>query len=395
MEPLRLHPAISHLNQQELDQLMAGYLSGAKVIDLIRQFQIDTPSNQLRSLLPARVLDQVCTACGAAMAQEVPRRIGKKVLAGKVICSTCGHEESDLCRCLHCRMERDRQDLEEKAKLQAKIIDSIAEDLVKLNKNHALTDISLAEAVAFLALIRCCPIDADHICGPLTESTVPYAPTVALRTSLLDLLRQAGLIAVSEQSEEGAIEFDGEQIIYDAQNVRWMVPEDTQELIENIELAGLTGSWPEHWYGEAEPLWHRLALSECRQFYDYSAKLRGLQAQSESAVNTMLTNVLRDCSVSQAYCVIWNGAKAASDFLITKKPNRAHAANYMVGACQRWVDRARAQGWQVAAFKRNFELPRSMISYLLFDVMLKIGERGFTEVNLWQPVTQSAHPQKY
>ncbi len=104
MEPLRLHPAISHLNQEELDELMVGYLSGAKAIDLIRQFQINTPSNQLRNLLPAKVLDQVCSACGAAMAQEVPKRIGKKLLAGKVICSACGHEESAFCRCRHCRM---------------------------------------------------------------------------------------------------------------------------------------------------------------------------------------------------------------------------------------------------------------------------------------------------
>jgi hypothetical protein len=51
----------------------------------------------------------------------------------------------------------------------------------------------------------------------------------------------------------------------------------------------------------------------------------------------------------------------------------------MVGACQRWADTARAEGYEVKPFKRNFDLPRSMMSYVLFDVILKIGERGFTE----------------
>ncbi len=54
--------------------------------------------------------------------------------------------------------------------------------------------------------------------------------------------------------------------------------------------------------------------------------------------------------------------------------------NYMAGACLRWADKARTEGWPVIAFKRNFNLPRSMLSYVLYDVMLKIGEKGFTDV---------------
>jgi hypothetical protein len=49
----------------------------------------------------------------------------------------------------------------------------------------------------------------------------------------------------------------------------------------------------------------------------------------------------------------------------------------MVGACQRWVDRARAENWTVKAFNRNLELPRSMVSYVLYDIFLKTTEDGF------------------
>jgi len=316
------------------------------------------------------------------MREEVPKRVGKKLLAGKVSCSACGHEENHQCRCEHCVMARYRQATEERNRLQAKIKSAIVAEQAKIrHASCSLKEMSLAEAVAYLALIRCCPVDAQFTCGPLVASPVPYAPTAALINDLFGILRQAGLIAVSEQSEVGTIEMDNEQIIYDAQNVLWIVPADkTHELIEQIELAGLTGIWPEHWHDEAEPLWQKLALSESRQFYDYCARKRGLRAQGDGAVNAMLTNLLRDFSVGQAYRIIWHGARAASDFLIMKRPNKAHAANYMVGACQRWADRARSEGWEVIAFNRNFDLPRSMISYVLFDVILKIGERGFTKV---------------
>lgn len=49
----------------------------------------------------------------------------------------------------------------------------------------------------------------------------------------------------------------------------------------------------------------------------------------------------------------------------------------MIGECQRWADRARAENWEVKPFKRNFNLPRSSISHVFFDVFLKIGEDGF------------------
>jgi hypothetical protein len=99
------------------------------------------------------------------------------------------------------------------------------------------------------------------------------------------------LIAVSERSVAGAINFNGENIQFDLEYINWIVPESgAHNLIYQIELAGLTGLWPEHWNAEAEPLWLKLALAECRQFYDFCAKERRLQAQGDKAVNNMLTN---------------------------------------------------------------------------------------------------------
>ena len=156
MGPLPLHPAISHLSPLELDELMAGYLSGDKAVELIRRYRIDAPSNQLRTLLPPKLLDQICSVCGANMVEEVPKRVGKKLLAGKVCCSACGHEESNKCRCQHCVMARYRQAAEEKDRLQAKINSAIAAEQAKFrHASCSIRDMSFAEAVGFLALIRC------------------------------------------------------------------------------------------------------------------------------------------------------------------------------------------------------------------------------------------------
>ena len=383
MSFLRLHSAITHLSQSELDDLMDAYLAGTRTVDLIQQFKINLPPSQLRKVLPLKVLDQHCSACGAVMVQEVPTRRGKKLIPGKISCSICGHIEDQFCKCWHCLSERKRLLLENEARQQARIADALSKELIKEYTNIELSELSLTEAVAFLALIRCCPIvDGQHVCDSLADSSVPYAPTVSLMRELMDILRNIGLIALSERSDAGTIDCDGDRIIYDVEHVRWIVPESGRnELIQKIEVAGLSGTWPPNWRDEVEELWRKIAHSECRQFYDYCARMRNLRTNAEGAVNRMLTNLLQDLSVAQVYCVIWVGARLTSDFQIVKNPHKVHAANYMIGACQRWADRARAEGWEVKLFRRNFDLPRSMISYVLFDVIYKIGEDGFTKAN--------------
>jgi hypothetical protein len=215
---------------------------------------------------------------------------------------------------------------------------------------------------------------------PVDASAVPLAPTKAYTSLLLEYLRQAGFISVSEHSEEGSIFYHSSQLNFTPEKVCWSGDIDKNlKLVEDIEVLALTGNWPEHWYGEVEGDWLSLALAECREFYDYCLNERNLHVRGDQAITDMLKNILRDFSVGQCYRIIWSGARNASDYLARNARNRIHAGNYMVGACQRWADTARTEGYEVKPFRRNFDLPRSMMSYVLFDVILKIGERGFTE----------------
>jgi hypothetical protein len=206
------------------------------------------------------------------------------------------------------------------------------------------------------------------------------APTKAHTSLLLEYLRLAGLISVSAHSEDGSIFYHNSQLSFTPEKVCWSGDIDQNlKLVEDIEGLALTGNWPGHCYGQVEGDWLSLALAECRAYYDHCLKERGLHVQGDQAITDMLKNILRDFSVGQCYRIIWHGAINASDYLARNARSRAHAGNYMVGACQRYADNARTQGYTLTPFRRNFDLPRSMMSYVLFDVILKIGERGFNE----------------
>lgn len=375
-----LDPAIGHLSSAEIEAVTAEYLSGEKVSVLISRFNIKCAPSQLRKVLPPRILGQLCSVCGGVLVQDLPSRSSPDSLC-KIYCSSCSHEEGNKCRCNHCLELRDRLVAEQQAKREAEIFLAIkAERERHVCSSYSIDELPLSLVVAFLSFSRCCPIIKNELYGRLADCSVPYTPTEAYRATLLGLLLEGGLICISEHSAVGTITYENSQLYCDLGRVYWTGDiEKNLKLAEDIELRALTGSWPEHWCPEVEAIWLNLALAECREFYNYCADSRGLRAQGDQAVTTMLANILRDFSVSQCYHIIWQGAKQASDFLVRKKTSSAHASNFMVGACQRWADRARAEGWQVSPFKRNFDLPRSMISYVLFDVILKIGERGFND----------------
>jgi hypothetical protein len=257
----------------------------------------------------------------------------------------------------------------------------------------AARDLGLREAVAFLALTRTCPyVETDsteqispgcRVIEALQHATVPFAPEGELGWELIRELSEAGLLGISELSSIEAFKFEGSEMAgYHPFKVRWAVTlADPQLLLNDIEhTASDRSSWQPHWSDAVKDMWFDIALAESKEFYRYCAAERGLPESGATSTDAMLRNLLRSFSVAQCYRIIWAGAKEASDFLVRKKSTRPHAANYMIGSCQRWADKARAENWDVVHYKRNFNLPRSSISYVFFDVFLKTGDAGFNDV---------------
>jgi len=216
----------------------------------------------------------------------------------------------------------------------------------------------------------------------LQHATVPFAPEGELGWELIRELSEAGLLGISELSSIEAFKFEGHELTgYHPSNVRWAVTlDESQLLLNDIELTvSERSSWPPRWADAVRDLWFDIALAECKEYYRYCTAERGLPESGAKSTEAMLRNLLRDFSVAQCYRAIWAGARNASDFLLREKCTKSHAANYMIGSCQRWADKARAENWDVACHKRNFNLPRSSISYVFFDVFLKIGDAGFNE----------------
>jgi hypothetical protein len=378
------HEKLAHLAKEEINDLIVGYSGEELISKLIERFSIDCQPNQLYGLLPPIFIESMnCPACGEQMARRRPRR-GTKYSNEPIHCPSCKHNLSGRCECNYC-LQLAQQAKQSLVKRKRELIAELCK-----RKNHGVVrsldieKISLKSAVAFLALVRSCGYSAQSDIFELDEiekASFPFSPQGLYIYDVVENLVQSDLIAVSGSSATESFEFEGEKIaIYWPKKVRWMIRyESPNDLIQEIESRARNGLWPSSWIDQVKELWTELAIAESMEFFRYMAMKRGFPESGERATTEMLQSLLKSYSVAQAMYIIFKGARDAADFSVRKNCSLQHASNYMIGACQRYADKAIAEKWNISGLRRNHDLPQSTLSALFHDVFLLHGEKGFLE----------------
>ena len=370
-----------HLSESQVDELLMRYYQGEKCIALLKAFGIDATPSALKNHLPQHIDDAViCPNCGAQIITKYLRRDFSQAFQKREHCSDCAHVESITCKCEFCTQKRTEAQAVHELHVSNRIYDHCLSNYASI-KIQSAGELSLRNAMTLLAIVRSCRHLSESTYGPITESPIPFTPEYGLGYELIMSLIEAKLIRISENTNQKYFLLDADQVVPILEQVNWEIQlENFDEIIFEIESIGLSGNLPNSWLLEMIQLRLDLALSESKAFYVHCLNDRNLPSEVGKSAEAMLLNILRDNSVSQCYQAIWNGALKAIDFKSRQAKSNVHAANYMVGACQRYVDNARVQGWDTKGFNRNTNVPRSMISFVLYDALLKIGERGFTEI---------------
>lgn len=232
-----------------------------------------------------------------------------------------------------------------------------------------------------LALVRAADVRGDGYLSAVTRAVPPFAPTATLSEQLLMFLHREGFIWLDPASPPEAFLFEQHAIVdVRPRSAKWIIAlPGLSALLDELERRAIGNTLPSSWLDEARHLHLCLAAAECRSYFDRCLHERGLPPASSSKADKMITNLLLEYSVSQALRIIWGGAQWTADFLARKQVHRAHAANYAIGACQRFADKARAESWNIKGFRRPYDLPRSILGCVLHDVVLRVGDRGFDE----------------
>ena len=243
--------------------------------------------------------------------------------------------------------------------------------------------LSIESAVYLLSFVRLFAAEDFSFARPLNSVKRRFSPTTNMDWEIARLLYREGLISVDPNSQIDA--FDGQmaQSFY-LDKVQWHLPfgldsDNPKDFASELEEALRNNVWPPEWIDGRLDLWRKVGLHECLQYLAVALGEHGLSFNPGDKTFLVFGGLSEDYSVAQICNFIWRAAKDAAAFYVREAVSKQHAANTVIGAIQRYGERAKAEGWDIKPYRRNFDCPQSMVSEVLFNAVLRIGEDGFNK----------------
>lgn len=358
------------LSQSDFINLFHRYYKGERTADLMAEYKIGGSAQKLTSRLPQFYGDRQCPYCNdMPMIQNGATRngCGDVVLKAEAECENCGHTVNQYkkCRCHNCL------DAEKRA----------IQDVINGSLNVAKSDYDYQCERGYVKLLLASVLRSGQderdpllIHPRLTMKEHLLAPDDMAFEIIEHLVKEGWLRLSGTTSPESVTIVDGKLTSINVFLATYNLNvEEGFNLIDEVLNPTIDND------AGILIVWNEVALRECKEYLHYQMKEYRLVGEIGVKTVSVLKEGLKTFSVSQMFNLIWGATKDAAALYQKGGMTKAHAVNTIPGSIQRKIDKAIAEGYEIKHFGRNYNLPQSIIADILYDRVLKIGERGFTE----------------
>tara|TARA_R110000737_G_scaffold31063_4_gene49608 strand:- start:1794 stop:3161 length:1368 start_codon:yes stop_codon:yes gene_type:complete len=394
-----VHPKIAHLSSEQIEALYDEYLSDIKVIDLIEKYNIDvTPSGLVRLFPPLKLDDNHCPYCEVAMYKKRASKTSYSEHPPK--CIECGHVESiirgsgwNICRCEGCLAFR-LEEANKKSELRTQIIAKKYDPEVKKRINYE--DVKLKDKLSLLSLLLMQSDDKFKFILPLNDSlrVCEFTPTNRLNVKYLQSLYKTGCLIVDPSSKVESFSEESEYEDFYINRVQWLnnisimgeerssIKELFKKLHQDLVERPLQG-----YEDIVLELMQEIAVEEVIQNIYMRSKELSVDFTAEDKTRTLVKELLASFSVSEIYYFVKKAVEGAH--LYYQKggaKNKRHAGNTIPNKMLSLGQRSISESWKRYEYNRHHDCPRSQISKVLYEVIFKDEDAGFSKCihQYWQ-----------
>lgn len=380
LKHFKLDEKISHLPIKIINEIITKYYSDVKIKDIVAEYDLKIHNNELLHILPPVVTNEECPYCKTLMLQK---RHSKTVVKSGYFnqipyCPNCNHSNSDSCSCVQCSNNREKIKLREIKRKRQLIEKTYHKSNFEFTREEILTEEDL---VYLSTLLRANLSENTYFVTPFSDETLErFTPIYKLTNEVIKHLTGRNIIKPHPMSDIKAFEqneqFPNVYYIYEVHYQILIEPEDLdyKAMIERLLYPSIDNFNVDFCY----EMWRKIALNECLQYLDYQLTKVNFRNDDIGEKTISVFNKLLDhFSVSQIYNIIYrsisNATKAYQEGNITKK----HARNIVISSCENFGHQAISNKWNINGFKRDYNLPQSILSKTFFNTILKMSDEGF------------------
>jgi len=379
---------LSHLTQEQIEELMKRYYNNEKNDLLIEEYNIDIRNSLLSKTFPLKEHKNiVCPFCDIPMLSYRESKSTSSWHKEEIFCQECSHKHNiSFCNCLNCK--KNKEILQEIQRQEKKLLDNekieilLSTFIYESEDSIDLDTLTIKDKLYISALLRTSLSEDLEYINPISSTNLKLAPTKKYKMNLISYLRENNFILFSPNTALDSVIIEDEEIIsYYPMDVTFKLNIDLDNYEEHIQNL-LHLDIIEDIDSELKiQLWSEIALSECLEFLyakmeEYNLPIDYIGDKTISA----LKESLKHFSTSQNFNFIWRTVKNAAAFYQKDKISKKHAVNTIAGGILRSCEKAKAENWEVKGYGRDYNYPQSLISEIFFDTILEIGDKGFTSV---------------
>ncbi len=297
--------------------------------------------------------------------------------------------------CSECEKKRRDREIEERK--QQEEVTRKAREAIKIELRQKISEVyslshrkpldtaslSLTDIIYLISILRGACENLTKIM-PVSMFEQPLTADSDFSTEIIEQLHQNELIYVHPDTEPEA--FVNDEItrfyiyhVYYAPSISQLTPDDPKRLVTELHKL-VNDEWSEEWCQEALELWRKVALSECKEYLYFVLNEHHFEFSAGEKTTQYLDFVLQNFSTAQVFNTIWRAAEKAAAYYQREKISKRQAANTAVTYIQKYSERVIAENWEIKPYKRNYKCPQAIISEVLYNFALKLGEAGFETI---------------
>lgn len=387
--------ALQHLSDDQIVDLMTDYyFSFEKVSYLLNKYLIkNTPPGRLFLLFPHIETDKICSECGKRIHLLFAAKTTDYLCTDFFTCGYCtlkfkmDHNEFENYHVLINQYFIDKQKSKQKKLLD--VVKSVSA-YIELNTPTEINEDELSPLDRFYlaAILRIALDESVQFIKPLNKFLKKLAPTEDFQNSIVNHLIESNLLVLYSKNIDLKL-FD---LVFDNKNNLQEVSANyfnvclkinVRPVDDNYERLFKELMYPDSKYFDNDfcfKMWKQIAASECVQYLVQRMNRVGYNFSPGLKTFNLIDFLLENFSVSQVFGIIYRAVAFSTAQYQAGKINIFQAKNMVIGTCQRHGETAISNDWKLTSYRRDYELPQTSISEVLFNPIMKISVLGFSEV---------------